>query len=116
MIGPVVADTASDARALISYHLRDLKGQFVRLDIGVNDKLSAWLTNMGLRTINLSKDALRDALAQGTQSQAHRSVNFSSIRRFCARASGVSAGFTGWNSPNPLAASRFGGMPSALTI
>ena len=43
----------------------------------------------------------------------HRSVNLSSIRRFCARASGVLAGLTGWYSPKPVAARRSGGMPNS---
>ncbi len=41
----------------------------------------------------------------------HRSVRRSSMRRFRARAAGVSAVSIGWNSPKAVAATRFAGRP-----
>ena len=46
----------------------------------------------------------------------HRSVSFSSIRRFWARASDVSSVLTGRYSPNPVAARRSGGNPSSSVM
>ena len=43
-----------------------------------------------------------------------RSVSFSSIRRFLLRASSVSAGSSGWNSPKPAATSRLAGTPFSI--
>jgi hypothetical protein len=54
-----------------------------------------------------------DIAQRPTVGSRHRSVSFSSIRRFCARASGLSPAATGRYSPNPVAAIRSGGKPSA---
>ncbi len=44
------------------------------------------------------------------------SVSFSSMRRFCARASGVVPGLAGWYCPKPAAASLSGGKPSSSVM
>ena len=43
-----------------------------------------------------------------------RSVSFSSMRRFLLRASSLSAGSSGWNSPKPAATSRLAGTPFSI--
>jgi ribosomal protein S18 acetylase RimI-like enzyme len=52
VIGPVVAETPHDAKALIAYHLHDLAGQFVRLDIMKDSALSPWLIDLGLLLVS----------------------------------------------------------------
>ncbi|MDR7126666.1 GNAT family N-acetyltransferase [Pseudotabrizicola sp. 4114] len=48
VVGPVVAGTADDARALILAQLGALQGQFVRIDVYAKDGLGDWLTDLGL--------------------------------------------------------------------
>lgn len=52
LIGPVVAETPEDAKALISYHLSALAGQFVRLDILEDSGVSDWLAAHGLDRVD----------------------------------------------------------------
>ncbi len=52
VIGPVVAPTPEAAQQLIALHLRDLPGQFVRLDILDSSGLGPWLTQKGLANVD----------------------------------------------------------------
>jgi hypothetical protein len=51
------------------------------------------------------------ALACPGATSDYRSVSLSSMRRFLARASSLSAVSSGWNSPKPAATSRLAGTP-----
>lgn len=61
VIGPVVADDAADARALIEAALAALPGQFVRIDTASTTGLSDWLVTLGLERVG---DAL--TMVRGT--------------------------------------------------
>lgn len=52
VIGPVAANSAEDAKRLISAHLAKLGGQFVRIDVYAEDGLSEWLQSLGLPLVN----------------------------------------------------------------
>ena len=49
VVGPVVAETAAEARLLIEAALQRLKGCFVRIDTAAIEELSPWLDEIGLR-------------------------------------------------------------------
>jgi ribosomal protein S18 acetylase RimI-like enzyme len=51
VIGPVVAESAADARALIEAALARLGQVFVRVDIPVTSQLGEWLEGIGLRQV-----------------------------------------------------------------
>ena len=51
VIGPVVADSADDARALIEAALARLGQVFVRVDTAANSQLGDWLESIGLRQV-----------------------------------------------------------------
>jgi GNAT superfamily N-acetyltransferase len=51
LIGPVVANSAADARALIEAALARLGQVFVRVDIPVTSQLGEWLEGIGLRQV-----------------------------------------------------------------
>ncbi|TVV70045.1 hypothetical protein FOY91_20055 [Sphingomonas solaris] len=48
VIGPVVAQDTTDARALIAKLAEQHVGQFVRIDVTMASGLSAWLESIGL--------------------------------------------------------------------
>ena len=48
VIGPVVAQNAERARALIGHFLASRQGQFMRVDVPEDSGLSAWLEGLGL--------------------------------------------------------------------
>ena len=52
VIGPVVAGTTADAKALIEAHLASQVGNFVRIDVPETSGLSPWLVEMGLSRVN----------------------------------------------------------------
>ena len=52
VIGPVIADTAAEARGLILALAAPLAGRFVRLDVTSACGLSAWLQSIGLPQID----------------------------------------------------------------
>lgn len=52
VIGPVVAGTTADARALIEAHLASQAGEFVRIDVPETSGLSTWLDEVGLSRVN----------------------------------------------------------------
>lgn len=52
VVGPVVADTAEAARALILVQLAKLQGQFVRIDVYAHDGLGDWLESLGLKRVS----------------------------------------------------------------
>jgi len=51
VIGPVVAESAADARALIKAALARLGQVFVRIDTGATSQLGDWLESIGLRQV-----------------------------------------------------------------
>jgi len=51
VIGPVVADSPTDARALIEAALARLGQVFVRVDTGATSQLGDWLEGIGLRQV-----------------------------------------------------------------
>jgi predicted GNAT family N-acyltransferase len=51
VIGPVVAESAADARALIEAALASLGPVFVRVDTPATSQLGDWLESMGLRQV-----------------------------------------------------------------
>jgi predicted GNAT family N-acyltransferase len=51
VIGPVVADTAADARALIEAALARLGQGFARVDTAATSQLGDWLESIGLRQV-----------------------------------------------------------------
>jgi GNAT superfamily N-acetyltransferase len=51
VIGPVVAESPTDARALIQAALAHLGSVFVRIDTSASSELSAWLEAIGLRQV-----------------------------------------------------------------
>ena len=51
VIGPVVAESAADARALIEAALARLGQVFVRIDTGATSQLGDWLESIGLRQV-----------------------------------------------------------------
>lgn len=52
VIGPIVAQTAEQARSLIAELLAELPGAFVRLDIQADSGLGEWLTAAGLQQVD----------------------------------------------------------------
>ncbi|WP_210201610.1 GNAT family N-acetyltransferase [Bosea sp. CS1GBMeth4] len=48
VVGPVVAESESDARALIACWLHGREGRFMRIDLQVGSPLGAWLERCGL--------------------------------------------------------------------
>lgn len=62
VIGPVVADSAADARALIEAALARLGQVFVRVDTAASSQLGDWLESIGLRQVS---DAT--TMVKGTQ-------------------------------------------------
>jgi ribosomal protein S18 acetylase RimI-like enzyme len=52
VIGPVVADEADDARALIANLAAAHVGEFVRIDVPADTALSPWLETIGLPQVN----------------------------------------------------------------
>jgi ribosomal protein S18 acetylase RimI-like enzyme len=52
VVGPVVADTAAEARLLIEAALARLEGRFVRIDTAATAELSPWLADIGLPVVS----------------------------------------------------------------
>ena len=52
VIGPVVAETATDARALIEAALARLGSVFVRIDTSATSQLGEWLQGIGLERVS----------------------------------------------------------------
>jgi GNAT superfamily N-acetyltransferase len=52
VIGPVVAESPTDARALIEAALAPLGRVFVRIDIPITSQLGAWLEGLGLQQVS----------------------------------------------------------------
>jgi GNAT superfamily N-acetyltransferase len=65
VVGPVAADSAEDAKRLISAQLARLCGQFVRIDVYADDGLSDWLQGLGLTLVG---DAV--SMVKGTKPAA----------------------------------------------
>jgi putative membrane protein len=61
-----------------------------------------------------ARRALARLVAAHRAKAAQRSVSFSSMRRFFERASSVSPGSSGWNSPKPAATRRLAGTPFSM--
>ena len=59
VIGPVVAGTTADAKALIEAHLASQAGNFVRVDVPETSGLSPWLVEVGLSRVNQVTSMLR---------------------------------------------------------
>ena len=59
VIGPVVAGTTADAKALIEAHLASQVGNFVRIDVPETSGLSPWLVEAGLSRVNQVTSMLR---------------------------------------------------------
>ena len=59
-IGPVIADSADDAKILISQLLSECQGEFVRLDVEADSGLGEWLESLGVpcvdRPVTMYKD------------------------------------------------------------
>lgn len=53
LIGPVAAETAEQAKALISHWIGTHGGEFIRIDIPVLSGLSTWLDEMGLIRVDV---------------------------------------------------------------
>ncbi|WP_126975335.1 GNAT family N-acetyltransferase [Frigidibacter oleivorans] len=64
VVGPVVADTAEAAQALILAHLAHLQGQFVRIDVYAHDGLGEWLDSLGLRRVSEATAMVRGVLPE----------------------------------------------------
>ena len=64
VIGPVVADDASDARALIEAALSSLGRVFVRLDTAATSPLGPWLDSIGLQHVGDATTMVRGPQAQ----------------------------------------------------
>ncbi|MGV7213921.1 GNAT family N-acetyltransferase [Bradyrhizobium sp. UFLA05-112] len=52
VIGPVVAESPTDARALIEFTIARLGPVFVRIDIPASSQLGAWLESIGLQRVS----------------------------------------------------------------
>jgi GNAT superfamily N-acetyltransferase len=59
VIGPVVAGTTADAKALIATLLRSQAGHFVRIDVPETSGLSGWLVEWGLGCVGEVTSMLR---------------------------------------------------------
>ncbi|MBR0559779.1 GNAT family N-acetyltransferase [Neokomagataea anthophila] len=53
LIGPVVAETVEQAKALISHWIGTYGGEFIRIDTTLSSGLSAWLDDMGLIRVDV---------------------------------------------------------------
>jgi GNAT superfamily N-acetyltransferase len=51
VVGPVAAESAEDAQRLILAQLSKLHGQFVRIDVYAEHRLSGWLESLGLARV-----------------------------------------------------------------
>ncbi|TDO95292.1 GNAT family N-acetyltransferase [Marinomonas balearica] len=58
-IGPVIASTKENAKALIQYWVNAYEGQFVRIDIPADSNLSSWLTEIGLPQVDTVVEMVR---------------------------------------------------------
>jgi GNAT superfamily N-acetyltransferase len=65
VIGPVIAETPADARALIEAALTDLGPRFVRIDTSATSQLGEWLEGLGLQRVSEATTMIR-----GTQPPA----------------------------------------------
>jgi len=52
VIGPVIAESPTDARALIEAPLADLGRRFVRIDTSATSQLGEWLESIGLQRVS----------------------------------------------------------------
>jgi GNAT superfamily N-acetyltransferase len=52
VIGPVIAESPADARALIEAALADLGRRFVRIDTSATSQLGGWLESIGLQRVS----------------------------------------------------------------
>jgi hypothetical protein len=52
VIGPVIAESPTDARALIEAALAPLGSVFVRIDTSASSQLGDWLGNIGLQKVS----------------------------------------------------------------
>lgn len=59
VIAPVVAPDAASAKALIAHFLAEERGSFCRIDIAVQDDLSAWLDGAGLARVGTVETMVR---------------------------------------------------------
>jgi len=59
VIGPVVANTLEDARALIGDAMSRLQGRFVRVDTSAESGLSQWLESSGLKCVDTATPMIR---------------------------------------------------------
>lgn len=66
VIGPVVAQSAADARALIEAALARLAQVFVRVDTTATSQLEAWLESIGLRQVGDDTTMVRGTQAPST--------------------------------------------------
>jgi hypothetical protein len=64
VVGPVVADKAEAARALILAQLASLEGQFVRIDVYAHDGLGDWLESLGLRCVGQATAMVKGLLPE----------------------------------------------------
>lgn len=63
VIGPVIADDAADARALIEAAIAPLSGQFVRIDTASTTGLSDWFVALGLEHVGTALTMVRGVSA-----------------------------------------------------
>lgn len=63
VIGPVIADDAADARALIEAAIAPLSGQFVRIDTAATTGLSDWFVTLGLEHVGTALTMVRGVSA-----------------------------------------------------
>lgn len=66
VIGPVVAQDAAAAQALIGHFLAANPGQFIRIDVPDESGLSPWLTTLGLVQVDTALRMLRGVEAPRT--------------------------------------------------
>lgn len=62
VVGPVVAETMSEARLLIEAALAPLEGRFVRIDTAATAELSPWLAEIGLSPVSDALTMVRGTL------------------------------------------------------
>ncbi|QEL27228.1 GNAT family N-acetyltransferase (plasmid) [Bosea sp. F3-2] len=62
VVGPVVAETVSEARLLIEAALTRLEGCFVRIDTAATAELSPWLAEIGLSPVSDALTMVRGTL------------------------------------------------------
>ena len=71
VIGPVVAESADDARALIEAALARLGPVFVRIDTSATSQLGDWLGHIGLPQVSDVATMVKGAQNPATRAGAH---------------------------------------------